>query len=229
MEHIQGKVTPFRQAYLKWCSLRTVPFRKKFFIGYDLDGNTYWEFHNYNNPYRPRRIVEYRETNLNWVDYKMPPQWMQWLRYTRPHYPTLEELYNDKVRQEVLKLKVKAADERWKSIPLKDTKPESVADILQQKLEGQKHKQVNEQQASILKASRPQEMFKPPKSVEDLTAEEQNAIKSQQHEPQEKQTSTETSEPKKDKYPEPPKPIVQANPSDAFEPSTWNQKPMKRG
>lgn len=72
MEHLKGKVTPFKQMYYKWRALRTVPFRKRFFVGYDLDGNTYWEFFNPNNPFRPRRIVDYRIPNKNWVDYKMP-------------------------------------------------------------------------------------------------------------------------------------------------------------
>lgn len=72
MDLIRDKVTPFKQMIHRWKALRTVPFRRKFFIGYDLDGNTYWEFRNDNNPLRARRIVDYREPNKNWVDYKMP-------------------------------------------------------------------------------------------------------------------------------------------------------------
>lgn len=117
---IGHKVTPLRQLYFKWRSLRNVPFRKKFFIGYDLDGNTFWEFRNYNDPARMRRIVEYRIPNLNYVDYKIPPQWVQWLRHNRPTSPTLEELLADFQRQQQLKGLVQQAEERWKSIPLKD-------------------------------------------------------------------------------------------------------------
>lgn len=72
MEHLKDKVSPLRQMYFKWRSLRNVPFRKKFFIGYDLDGNTYWEFYNENNPYKARRIIDYRVQTKNWSDYKMP-------------------------------------------------------------------------------------------------------------------------------------------------------------
>lgn len=221
MEHIQGKVTPFRQAYLRWRSLRNVPFRKKFFIGYDLDGNTYWEFHNDNNPLRPRRIVEYRENKGNWVDYKMPPQWMQWLRFTRPHYPTLQELYADKVRQEILKLKVKAAEERWKSIPLKKegSGQASAHDVLnrykaQAELQGNEDVMVN-------------------KSAEDLTPAERAAIEQQQQQQQQQQPPSQQAEPEQnaseDKHAHPPKPIVQANPSEAFAPGTWAHKPASRG
>lgn len=72
MEHIKGRVGPIKRIYHKWKALRTVPFRKKFFVGYDLDGNTFWEFHDPNNPTRLRRIVEYRVKNLPFVDYKLP-------------------------------------------------------------------------------------------------------------------------------------------------------------
>lgn len=60
----------------RWQSLRSVPFRRRFFIGYDLDGNSYWEFYvdgyGGKNGAKPRRIVDYLETRPNWVDYKMP-------------------------------------------------------------------------------------------------------------------------------------------------------------
>lgn len=222
MEHIKHKVSPFRQAYLQWCSLRTVPFRTKFFVGYDLDGNTYWEFYNANNPLRPRRIVEYRENALNWVDYKMPPQWMQWLRFTRPHYPTLEELHDDKVRQELLKYRVQAAEERWKSIPLKEKNaaPQSAADVLQQY---QTHQDQDDVASINLAPTGLQDMFKPPKSSADLAPKDREALKLRSTKP------VETLEKEEDKYAQPPKPVVQANPSDAFEPGTWaHQKPIKR-
>lgn len=222
MEHIKGKVTPFRQAYLRWCALRNVPFRKKFFVGYDLDGNTYWEFYNENNPLRPRRIVEYRETLGNWVDYKMPPQWMQWLRFTRPHYPTLEELHADKVRQEVLKLKVKAAEERWKSIPLKERgTPLSAHDVLQQY---QSQATVAAPQPTMAPPS-PEQMFKPPRSADDLSPEERASIPQRPAEVPVEELQKNVH----DKYAEPPKPVVRANPSEAFEPGTWTKKPASRG
>lgn len=118
---IRRKVSPLRQLYHKWRALRNVPFRKKYFVGYDLDGNTFWEFRNYNDPARMRRIVEYRIPNLAYVDYKLPPQWIQWLRHNRPTTPTVPELLADFQRQQALKGLVQQAEERWKSVPLKDT------------------------------------------------------------------------------------------------------------
>lgn len=116
---IKGKVSPWKQMVHKWRSARNVPLRTKFFVGYDLDGNTFWEFQNYNDPARMRRIVEYRNPKLNYVDYKLPPQWVQWLRHNRPSHPTLQELYADQVRQENLKGLIREADQRWKEVPLK--------------------------------------------------------------------------------------------------------------
>lgn len=45
---------------------------------------------------------------------------MQWLRFARPNYPSLEELADDVKRQEILKLRVQQAEARWKSVPLKE-------------------------------------------------------------------------------------------------------------
>lgn len=135
MDILKGKVSPLRQAYLRWRSLRNVPLRKKYFVGYDLDGNTFWEMYDYNNPYRPRRMVEYHDKKANLVDVKLPPQWIQWLKHTRPHTPTLEELIADVRRQESLKELVRAADQRWREIPLKSaTKEEAKSpDTIQSK------------------------------------------------------------------------------------------------
>lgn len=57
---------------------------------------------------------------------------MQWLRYARPHHPTLEELHADQVRQEVLKARVREAETRWQSIPLKTGSDAVVGSAAQQ-------------------------------------------------------------------------------------------------
>ncbi|KAF5103013.1 hypothetical protein D0Z03_000303 [Geotrichum reessii] len=200
MDHLKGKVTPFRQAYLQWRSLRNVPFRKKFFVGYDLDGNTYWEFFNPNNPERARRIVEYRDTKLNWVDYEAPPQWLQWLRYARPHYPTLEELYNDQVRQMQIKQRVREAEARWRSVPLVDKSAGYASSV-----------------SGIGAMGRALGM------KVDNTAKTagQQKLGDNQHKQVESQ--------KVDKHAVPPKPIERHNPSEGFQPTAWNQKSIKRG
>ncbi|KAK9477185.1 hypothetical protein V1514DRAFT_283584 [Lipomyces japonicus] len=106
------------QLYNKWRSIK-IPLRKKFYVGQDLDGNTFWEFENKNMPSRPRRIVQLRNRTQAYIDYKLPPQWNQWLRYVRHDPPTIEELQNEELRLATLKQRILEADARWKSIPLK--------------------------------------------------------------------------------------------------------------
>lgn len=115
IDPLKNKVTPFQRLWHRWKSLKSVPFRKKWFVGYDLDGNTYWEFSNVNNPVgRLRRIVQYREKKGNFTDYKLPPMWLQWLRHTRRESPSLFHLIAEEQRQEAMKILAQRADERWK-------------------------------------------------------------------------------------------------------------------
>ncbi|KAK9376179.1 uncharacterized protein V1513DRAFT_423656 [Lipomyces chichibuensis] len=111
----------FRSLYLRWKALRKVPFRKRFLIGTDLEGNTFWEWRNLNNPGRQRRMVELRTAKRDYVDYKLPPQWNQWLRHVRIVPPTIEELMQDEARIAGIQAKIQAAEKRWKSVPLKQT------------------------------------------------------------------------------------------------------------
>ncbi|KAK9453714.1 hypothetical protein V1511DRAFT_512594 [Dipodascopsis uninucleata] len=108
----------WRSIYYKWLSLK-IPLRKRQFMGHDLDGNTFWEFSNANSPERPRRIVQLKSTSGSYVDYKLPPQWSQWLRHVRRDPPTIEELQQEQARLAFLKHRIAAAEQRWKSVPLK--------------------------------------------------------------------------------------------------------------
>ncbi|KAK9323733.1 hypothetical protein V1517DRAFT_90029 [Lipomyces orientalis] len=110
-----------RSLYLRWKALPKVPFRKRFLIGTDLEGNTFWEWHNLNNPGRPRRMVELRTAKRDYVDYKLPPQWSQWLRHVRIEPPSIEELMKEEARLASIQAKVQAAEQRWQSVPLKQT------------------------------------------------------------------------------------------------------------
>ncbi|KAH0274182.1 hypothetical protein KCU84_g19818, partial [Aureobasidium melanogenum] len=47
-----------KQAWYKWKSLR-LPWRRKWLVGADLSGNTFWEFKDAINAGRMRRIVQY--------------------------------------------------------------------------------------------------------------------------------------------------------------------------
>ena len=79
-------------------------------LGYDLKGNTYWEFFPTGNKnIRPRRIWHPFRTESFIFDYfdKLPIQWLQWLRYSRPKAPSLDELIKDEERLETLRKLVK--------------------------------------------------------------------------------------------------------------------------
>ncbi|KAF7542185.1 hypothetical protein G7Z17_g11809 [Cylindrodendrum hubeiense] len=104
------------RAWYQWKTLR-LPWRKRFLMGYDLEGNTYWEFRltrGAQGSERWRRIVNYpRSTHYSQV--KVNPQWHQWLRHTRQDPPTLDEQEDDVVRQERIKVLAAQADARWEA------------------------------------------------------------------------------------------------------------------
>ncbi|KAF8533881.1 hypothetical protein BDD12DRAFT_463554 [Trichophaea hybrida] len=115
-KHILG--TPWQRLWYTWCSHR-FPWRKSFFVGMDLEGNTFWEFRNRLNASRPRRTVVFKDKSLDWVDYAstVSPAWHQWLRATRIPAPTIEEQHAENTRQEVLAKNVVLADARWAAKP----------------------------------------------------------------------------------------------------------------
>lgn len=86
-------------------------------IGWDLQGNTYWEFRlTRESGERMRRIVKYpQSTHLSAV--KVSPQWHQWLRYTRDQPPTVDEQQGDVLRQARMKKLAAEADARWEAKP----------------------------------------------------------------------------------------------------------------
>ncbi|RYP18160.1 hypothetical protein DL765_004086 [Monosporascus sp. GIB2] len=133
------QIGPVLKAWYKWKSLR-LPWRKRFLVGLDLRGNTYWEFRlvrgdptshpsgtttsasahrsqqNQTPTYPFRRIVHYpRSTHYSEVT--VPPAWHQWLRYQRAAAPTLEEQLADAARQERIKVLAAQADARWAAKP----------------------------------------------------------------------------------------------------------------
>ncbi|KAL7822468.1 hypothetical protein V8C26DRAFT_389040 [Trichoderma gracile] len=113
------QIGPFAQAWYKWKALR-LPWRRRFLIGFDLQGNTFWEFRHtrgaQDSAERWRRIVSYpRSTHLSQV--KVSPQWHQWLRHARRDPPSLDEQRAEAVRQERIKLLAAQADARWEAKP----------------------------------------------------------------------------------------------------------------
>ncbi|KAH6978461.1 hypothetical protein EDB82DRAFT_504811 [Fusarium venenatum] len=131
------QIGPVTRAWYKWKALR-LPWRKRFLMGslttflsslhdsftytppgFDLQGNTYWEFRltrGAESRERWRRIVQYPgSTHLSSV--KVSPMWHQWLRHTREEPPTIEEQQGDVVRQARMKTLAAEADARWEAKP----------------------------------------------------------------------------------------------------------------
>ncbi|KAG5965138.1 hypothetical protein E4U58_002924 [Claviceps cyperi] len=106
---------PLTRAYYRWKTLR-LPWRKRFFIGYDLQGNTYWEFKLTSADTRMRRIVNYPSKTYN-SQVKVSPLWHQWLRYARNTPPSLDEQHGDVLRKERMKVLAAEADARWDAKP----------------------------------------------------------------------------------------------------------------
>ncbi|ROT42829.1 hypothetical protein SODALDRAFT_342098 [Sodiomyces alkalinus F11] len=105
------------EAWYKWKALR-LPWRKRFLVGRDLNGNTFWEFRESRGagPGRFRRIVKYpRSTHYSEV--KVSPIWHQWLRHVREQPPSLQEQAQDIKRQEKMKILAAQANARWEAKP----------------------------------------------------------------------------------------------------------------
>ncbi|RBR07033.1 uncharacterized protein FIESC28_10849 [Fusarium coffeatum] len=112
------QIGPVTRAWYKWKALR-LPWRKRFLMGFDLQGNTYWEFRltrGAESNERWRRIVEYPRS-AHYSSVKVPPQWHQWLRHTREEPPSVEEQQGDIVRQARMKKLAAEADARWEAKP----------------------------------------------------------------------------------------------------------------
>ncbi|KAG4428013.1 hypothetical protein IFR05_016505 [Cadophora sp. M221] len=107
----------FTKAWSKWKALK-LPWRKRFLVGLDLQGNTFWEFHDAlsADKTRMRRIVQY-PPSTHYSEIKISPQWHQWLRHTRYDPPSLTEQSQDLVRQRNLKILAAQADARWAAKP----------------------------------------------------------------------------------------------------------------
>ncbi|OCF75730.1 hypothetical protein I204_03022 [Kwoniella mangroviensis CBS 8886] len=90
-------------------------FRPKGLIGYDLQGNKYFEIPNPAGG-RMKRFVQYKK-NRDLAEYsraelRPPVQWRAWLSHTRVEPPTLQELEYDYSRQQGLQPKIAAIEAR---------------------------------------------------------------------------------------------------------------------
>ncbi|OAF58898.1 hypothetical protein VC83_06170 [Pseudogymnoascus destructans] len=112
---MSAPTSSFRKAWLKWKSMR-LPWRRRFLVGLDLQGNTYWEFRDTLSPGRMRRIVDYPpHVQYSDVSSHITPAWHQWLRHTRQAAPTIAEQELDVLRRRRVKVLAAQADERWEA------------------------------------------------------------------------------------------------------------------
>ncbi|KAH8597911.1 hypothetical protein B0O99DRAFT_70060 [Bisporella sp. PMI_857] len=105
----------FRKSWYKWKSLH-LPWRKRFLVGLDLHGNTFWEFRDQLNSHRHRmrRIAEY-PSGTHYSEVNISPQWHQWLKHVRQEPPSIQEQTMDVIRQRNLKVLAAQADARWEA------------------------------------------------------------------------------------------------------------------
>ncbi|KAF1831732.1 hypothetical protein BDW02DRAFT_590920 [Decorospora gaudefroyi] len=106
---------PLRRAWYQW-KMKRFPWRKKWLVGFDLHGNTFWEFKDALHSLRNRRIAHYSRST-HYGDVQISPSWMQWLRHTRFDPPSVTEQHQDLIRQARMKSLAAQADARWASVP----------------------------------------------------------------------------------------------------------------
>ncbi|RAR09827.1 electron carrier [Stemphylium lycopersici] len=110
-----GTPGPIKRAWYQW-KMQRFPWRKKWLVGFDLHGNTFWEFKDALHALRNRRIAKYSRST-HYGDVQISPSWMQWLRHTRFEPPTVAEQHQDLMRQERMKMLAAQADARWAEKP----------------------------------------------------------------------------------------------------------------
>jgi NADH dehydrogenase [ubiquinone] 1 alpha subcomplex assembly factor 2 len=112
LRNLYARIPAWKQIYYRWRALRGVPFRKRFFVGYDLDGNTYWEFFQDGLTRRPRRLVEPHEPQKHLFNYfeKVPIQWAQWLKFSRKQPPSVFDIIEDEERVRKLQIMTQFRD-----------------------------------------------------------------------------------------------------------------------
>ncbi|KAJ8517913.1 hypothetical protein ONZ45_g4943 [Pleurotus djamor] len=106
-------------------------------IGRDLEGNSYYERFNPNNPTRAKRTVKYYAEQDMWRyiggERRLAVQWTAWLSHTRAHPPTLEELEQDaarveRVRYNAAMIEARERQEREEALRLGEGIPPAIND-----------------------------------------------------------------------------------------------------
>ncbi|KAH6636203.1 hypothetical protein F5144DRAFT_628272 [Chaetomium tenue] len=135
----QPPITTALRVWYKWKALR-LPWRRRFLVGLDLNGNTYWEFLDRGVPIPPRdrnpnphsppppttspntpptrwRRIVVCPPGTHQGSVNPPPAWHQWLRHTRADPPSLAEQQGEVARRARMRVLAAEADARWEAKP----------------------------------------------------------------------------------------------------------------
>ncbi|KAI1633803.1 hypothetical protein F4809DRAFT_621873 [Biscogniauxia mediterranea] len=152
------QISPLLKAWYRWKSLR-LPWRNRFLVGLDLQGNTYWEFRlrgadsSAAARHRLRRIVQYPR-DAHYSDVRVPPQWHQWLRYRRDDAPTLAEQAADAARQARVRALAAEADARWAAKPSLLDMPQSQPPLGSSRRSGKQEEGQEEEEEGVVREER---------------------------------------------------------------------------
>ncbi|KAF2110725.1 hypothetical protein BDV96DRAFT_198910 [Lophiotrema nucula] len=206
-----------RRLWLQWKTLQ-LPWRKQWLAGFDLEGNTYWEFKDVVHALRNRRIVKY----ARWThhgDVNVPPQWMQWLRHTRFEPPSINEQRADVFRREQMKVLAAEADARWASKPSAMDAPDK-----QQPAHMLESRDVNSgiRQANVDEDAR--DSTERPRTTEEVEATPQAAAEAQESKETPVSAQGKVKTPKESPWKQPPK----GGPGEEWQPESWSPAPARR-
>ena len=153
LKEFYSRVSVWKQLYYKWRGLKGVPLRKKFFVGYDLDANTYWEYFQDGKHLRPRRMVEPYEPQkliFNYFD-KVPIQWAQWLKFSRKTPPSIFDILQDEER--VRKLQIMSQFKEGEQLYNKELHQQRIEENLNRELGKIQNKNDRENQSTAENAA----------------------------------------------------------------------------
>lgn len=211
-----------QQAWYRWKSLR-LPWRKKFLVGLDLHGNTFWEFCDTlsSDKFRMRRICHPK--SVQYSELELSPAWIQWLRHTRQNPPSLTEQSQDIVRQTNLKILAAEADARWAAKPSFLNAPDQNDKLQQAKypMAQGRHIQQTDYTKDLRSAveSRLQDLPRPAELVDKPREGAEAGDQEKNRHPNRRQ---ETREPGMSKPAEDPWKQARGGPSEGWQPRPWD-------
>lgn len=89
-----------------------LPWRREKYMGVDLEGNMYFQAPPIGATYKAKRFVLFSNGSEEYTPNSIDVVWSSWLRHTRTHPPSLQELKNDVTRKEELKILVAKINKR---------------------------------------------------------------------------------------------------------------------